>query len=130
MRHHGRRITRIHHRSGMCRPSRKGLLPMIEIRDPRLTTRMRTPAAAAAMLSVCVAATACSMEETALRQITPNAVVYIDGWDQDGDRGDRALVEQKPSGMWVLPAYAPFRDRSGGGFTVRVTLDPKRGFVV
>src|SRR6201991_3688501 len=94
MRHHGRRITRIHHRSGMCRPSRKGLLPMIEIRDPRLTTRMRTPAAAAAMLSVCVAATACSMEETALRQITPNAVVYIDGWDQDGDRGDRALVER------------------------------------
>ncbi|WP_344397785.1 hypothetical protein [Actinomadura alba] len=91
---------------------------------------MRAPGAAAAMLSVCAAATACSADETALRQITPNAVVYIDGWDQDGDQGDRALVEQKPSGMWVLPANAPFRTRSGGDFTVKVTLDPQRGFVV
>jgi hypothetical protein len=104
---------------------------MVEFRDSRLGTRgMRTPAVAAATLSLCAAAAGCSMEETALRQITPGAVVYIDGWDEDGDLGDRALVEQKPSGMWVLPANAPFRRTSGSDFNVKVTLDPRRGFVV
>ncbi|GAA2454345.1 hypothetical protein GCM10010191_86530 [Actinomadura vinacea] len=72
----------------------------------------------------------CTMENTALRQIQPNATVYIDGWDEDGDTGDRALIEQKPSGMWVVPSNAPFRSTRVNGFTVRVTLDPKRGFLV
>jgi hypothetical protein len=72
----------------------------------------------------------CAAEKTALRQIEPNAVVYIDGWDENADDGDQALVEQKPSGMWVLPIDAPFRTRPEKGFTVKVTLDPKRGFVV
>ncbi|WP_433324499.1 hypothetical protein [Spirillospora sp. CA-294931] len=98
--------------------------------DPRRAARSRTLAGCALLLPVLGLASACSQDETALRQIRPNAVVYIDGWDQDGDRGDRARVEQKPSGMWVLPESAPFRGRPGGEFTVRVTLDPKRGFVV
>ncbi|WP_157963774.1 hypothetical protein [Actinocorallia populi] len=72
----------------------------------------------------------CSAENTALRQISPGATVYIDGWDDSADSGDQALVEQKPSGMWVLPVDAPFRVRSGGDFTVKVTLDSRRGFVV
>lgn len=75
-------------------------------------------------------AAGCSTESTALRQIEPNTTVYIDGWDENGDKGDQALVEQKPSGMWVVPIDAPFRAKRTGDFTVRVTLDPKRGFVI
>ncbi|ACY99328.1 hypothetical protein [Thermomonospora curvata] len=82
------------------------------------------------LAAILVAAAGCSTEKTALRQIQPGATVYIDGWDQDGDRGDQALVEQKPSGMWVVPVDAPFRTRRVGEFTVRITLDPRRGFVI
>lgn len=85
---------------------------------------------AVVLLPVLGLAASCTMENTALRQIQPNATVYIDGWDEDGDTGDRALVERKPSGMWVVPSNAPFRSKRVNGFTVRVTLDPKRGFVV
>src|SRR5262245_1907564 len=93
-------------------------------------TNSRGLAAVAALLPVAGLASACSTEQSALRQIRPGAVVYIDGWDEDADSGDRALVEQKPSGMWVVPSNAPFRSRRVNGFTVRVTLDPKRGFLV
>ncbi|MFD0854774.1 hypothetical protein ACFQ07_21220 [Actinomadura adrarensis] len=86
--------------------------------------------AVVALLPVVALTASCTAEKTALRQIQPNTTVYIDGWDQDADRGDRALVEQKPSGMWVLPSNAPFRTRRGNDFVVRVTLDPRRGFVV
>ncbi|MFC5753214.1 hypothetical protein [Actinomadura rugatobispora] len=85
---------------------------------------------AAALLPVLGLTASCTTENTALRQIQPNATVYIDAWDEDADEGDRALVEQKPSGMWVVPSDAPFRSRRVKGFTVRVTLDPRRGFVV
>jgi hypothetical protein len=85
---------------------------------------------AVALLPVIGLTASCTTENTALRQIPPNATVYIDAWDEDADEGDRALVEQKPSGMWVVPSDAPFRTRRVNGFTVRVTLDPKRGFVV
>ncbi|WP_157995688.1 hypothetical protein [Thermomonospora amylolytica] len=92
---------------------------------------MRHRMTAAAVLPILAAVAGCtSPEQSALRQIQPNATVYIDGWDQDGDEGDRALIERKPSGMWVVPVNAPFRANRVGGFTVRVTLDPKRGFVV
>ncbi|MFB4314994.1 hypothetical protein [Actinomadura sp. 21ATH] len=85
---------------------------------------------AVVLLPVLGLTASCSTENTALRQIQPDTTVYIDGWDEDADAGDRAMVEQKPSGMWVVPANAPFRTRRVGGFTVRVTLDAKRGFVV
>ncbi len=82
------------------------------------------------ILAVLGLAAGCAAENTALRQIEPKTTVYIDGWDENADKGDQALVEQKPSGMWVLPVDAPFRAKRGGGFTVQVTLDPQRGFVV
>lgn len=92
---------------------------------------MRSRMLSAAMLLPILGLTAsCGTETTALRQIQPNTTVYIDGWAENADEGDRALVEQKPSGMWVIPSNAPFRIRRTGGFTVRVVLDPKRGFVV
>ncbi|REE95919.1 hypothetical protein [Thermomonospora umbrina] len=92
---------------------------------------MRYTTLTATVLSVLAVTTACSStENSALRQIQPNTTVYIDGYNQAGDEGDRALVEQKPSGMWVVPIDAPFRASRVGGFTVRVTLDPRRGFVV
>jgi hypothetical protein len=87
-------------------------------------------ASAVVLLPVLGLTASCTTENTALRQIQPNTTVYIDGWDEDADAGDRAMVEQKPSGMWVVLSNAPFRNRRVGGFTVRVTLDPKRGFVV
>jgi hypothetical protein len=86
--------------------------------------------ATAAVIAVLLGTASCTVENTALRQIPPNAQVYIDGWDEDADKGDQALIEQKPSGMWVVPINAPFRTTRVNGFTVRVTLDPKRGFVV
>ncbi|MEW2354644.1 hypothetical protein [Spirillospora sp. NPDC029432] len=85
---------------------------------------------AVVLLPVVGLTASCTTENTALRQIQPDMTVYIDGWDEDADAGDRAMVERKPSGMWVVPANAPFRTRRVGGFTVRVTLDAKRGFVV
>lgn len=84
----------------------------------------------AVLLPVLGLTVSCTTESTALRQIQPNATVYIDAWNEEADAGDRALVEQKPSGMWVVPSNAPFRTSRVNGFTVRVTLDPKRGFVV
>ncbi len=93
------------------------------------TWRARSTGVAGA-LAVLGLVAGCATENTALRQISPGATVYIDGWDEKADDGDQALVEQKPSGMWVLPVDAPFRTRPGKGFTVKVTLDAQRGFVV
>ncbi|QFG24290.1 hypothetical protein [Actinomadura sp. WMMB 499] len=93
---------------------------------------MRTSLRSAAALLPVLALTAACQEqpENALRQIQPGTTVYIDGWDQDGDYGDRALVEQKYSKMWVIPQNAPFRYSRSGGFTVQVKLDARRGFVI
>ena len=74
-------------------------------------------AAAAPVLGACGAA-----DNSELRQIKPGNTVYIDGWDEDGDRGDQAQVEQKPSGLWVVPLQAHFRQAKGNGFDVRVEL--------
>ncbi|GGU98356.1 hypothetical protein GCM10010182_13700 [Actinomadura cremea] len=86
---------------------------------------------AAALLPILALTVACQNEpENALRQIQPGTTVYIDGWDQDGDVGDQALVEQKFSKMWVVPQNAPFRYSRTGSFTVAVKLDARRGFVI
>ncbi|HET8670990.1 MAG TPA: hypothetical protein VFM05_10295, partial [Candidatus Saccharimonadales bacterium] len=71
-------------------------------------------------------------DPTSIRLLQPNkdVSVYIDGWDEGGDAGDRALVERKPSGMWVLPLNAAYSTTKTGGFTVEIRLDPARGFVV
>ncbi len=53
--------------------------------------------------------TACGSDNSELRQISPGTVVYIDAWDENGDRGDQAQVEQKPSGLWVVPLQSHFR---------------------
>ncbi|MFD0900914.1 hypothetical protein [Actinomadura sediminis] len=86
---------------------------------------------AAALLPVLALTVACQDQpENALWQIQPGMTVYIDGWDQDNEVGDQALVEQKSSQMWVIPRNAEFRYSPGGGFTVEVKLDRARGFVV
>ncbi|RSN67788.1 MULTISPECIES: hypothetical protein [Actinomadura] len=87
--------------------------------------------AAAACLPVLTMAAACPNEPlNALWQIQPGMTVYIDGWDQDNEVGDQALVEQKTSQMWVIPRDAEFRNSRSNGFTVEVQLDRRRGFVV
>ncbi|BCJ70271.1 hypothetical protein [Polymorphospora rubra] len=65
---------------------------------------------------------ACGQDNSELRQIGPGTTVYIDAWDEDADRGDQALIEQKPSGLWVVPLQAPFRRTKGGRFDVQVEL--------
>ncbi|OLT29565.1 hypothetical protein BJF79_10580 [Actinomadura sp. CNU-125] len=87
--------------------------------------------AIAALVPVLALTAACqSGPDNALWQIQPGMTVYIDGWDQDGDVGDRALVEQKTSKMWVVPRDAPFTYSPRNGFTVEVKLDAARGFAV
>lgn len=91
---------------------------------------MRFGVLVVALLPVLGVLSGCSEEKSALRQIRPDSVVYIDGWDDRTDWGDRALVEQKPSGLWVIPLDAPFRATRSKRFDVQVKLDPARGFVV
>ncbi|MDR7275905.1 hypothetical protein [Catenuloplanes atrovinosus] len=79
------------------------------------------------VLLVAVAATpvlgACgATDNSELRQIKPGSAVYVDAWDETGDRGDQAQVERKPSGLWVVPLQAHFRQTKGKGFDVRVEL--------
>ncbi len=70
-------------------------------------------------------------DESALGQIKPGQTVYADLWKEDNDEGDRALVEQKPSGLWVIDTSVHFRDKREGVFDVEVTLDKTTGqFVV
>jgi hypothetical protein len=71
-------------------------------------------------------------DPTSIRLLKPDATksVFIDGWDQNAEKGDRALVEQKPSKMWVIPLDAEYRTTKQGEFTVEIVLDPARGYVI
>lgn len=87
--------------------------------------------AALSLLATGVALTACSTDQTALGQIAPGQTVFADLWDEDGDKGDQALVEQKPSGMWIVDVSVHFASSRKGGFDVEVRLDAESGtFVV
>ena len=41
-------------------------------------------------------------DTSALGQIKPGETVFADLWNEDNETGDEALVEQKPSGLWVI----------------------------
>jgi hypothetical protein len=93
----------------------------------------RTARIALALLGVTAlafTATACAEEETtALRQVQPPkagqqpVTVFIDGWDNDGDKGDKALVEFKPElDTWVIPNEAAFRSTKQGDYVVELQL--------
>jgi hypothetical protein len=71
-------------------------------------------------------------EPTSIRLLQPDkdTSVFIDGWDQGGKAGDEALVEKKPSGMWVIPLNAEYRTTKQGEFTVEIRLVPDRGYVI
>lgn len=86
-------------------------------------SRKRFPAWLISAVVVLCTLGACAAEDaTELRQIAPGTVVYVDAWDEDGDRGDQAQIERKPSGLWVVPLQAHFRTRKADGFDVRVEL--------
>lgn len=80
--------------------------------------------------TLALGATACAEEDTsALRQVQPPkagqqpVTVFIDGWDNDSDKGDKALVEYKPElGTWVIPNEAAFRTTKQGDFVVELKL--------
>lgn len=65
-----------------------------------------------------------------VRQVRPGTTVYIDGWDESGDDGDQALVEQKPSGLWVISLDSDFRWQPSDEFQVAVTLDDDGRWIV
>jgi hypothetical protein len=71
-------------------------------------------------------------DPTSIRLLQPNAErsVFIDGWEQANEAGDEALVEQKQSGMWVIPLNAEYRNNKTGEFTVEIRLDPAKGFII
>lgn len=93
----------------------------------RRSTRItRSALALLGVITLALTATACAEEDTtALRQIQPGQTVFIRGYDQDADKGDRAQVEQKPSNLWVIPEETEFRTTKQGDFKVEVTLDDK-----
>jgi hypothetical protein len=72
----------------------------------------------------------CATENNILRTITPGTTVYIAGWDDRADKGDQALIEQKPSGLWVVPLDAYYLMQPDAQHTVRVTLTPEGRFRV
>ncbi|GAA3749824.1 hypothetical protein [Salinactinospora qingdaonensis] len=85
----------------------------------------------AVIVLVALVASGCApRDDGILRQIPPGTTVYIDGWDEHGDKGDQALVEQKPSKLWVVPMDAPYRNKRSGDFTVEITLNNEGVFVV
>jgi hypothetical protein len=89
----------------------------------KLTAGKRSLAVLLAAVATTPMLSACGGTDTSeLRQIKPGTTVYIDAWDEDGERGDRAQVERKPSGLWVVPLQAHFRQAKGKGFEVRVEL--------
>lgn len=82
-------------------------------------------------------ATACADEDTsALRMVQPpkyntalpaseNYVkVFIDGWNDDGDKGDKAEIEKKAdlNDTWVIPNEAAYRTSKQGDFVVELRL--------
>lgn len=91
----------------------------------------RVVALALAALTAGITLTGCSGQDTsALGQITPGSTVYVDLWNENGEAGDQAELEKKPSGMWVINTAANFRATRDGDFQVEITLDPRRGYVV
>lgn len=82
--------------------------------------------------AVLVSGSGCtSRDESALAQIQPGQTVFADLWKEDNGEGDRALVEQKPSGLWVIDTSVHFRTTRQGVFDVKITLDPATGqFIV
>jgi hypothetical protein len=104
---------------------------------------MRRMFAAAALVVGLSPLVACGGEtdDGVLRQVARGTTVCIDGWDEEGDAGDRAVVERKPrdeklkEDAWVVPIAVPFRypdakDKCGGNFDVKVYVLPRGGYRV
>jgi hypothetical protein len=66
-------------------------------------------------------------DTSALGQIKPGETVFADLWNEDNETGDEALVEQKPSGLWVIDTSVNFRNTRKDNFDVQVTLDKTTG---
>lgn len=92
---------------------------------------MRTLMRVCALLAVFgVLLTGCAAENNLLRNIPPGTTVWIDAWDENEETGDEAQVEQKPSGLWVLPLDARYALQSDTMHTVKVTLTKDGRFVI
>lgn len=72
----------------------------------------------------------CGTAPVVVRNQSAGSTFFIDGWDQAGEEGDQALVEKKPSGLWVIAKEAPTSPIRTGEFQVEVRLDPANGFTV
>jgi len=84
----------------------------------------------ASLLAGALALAGCGRDTTALGQIQPGDTVYADLWNEDADEGDQALVEQKPSGLWVIDTSVHFREKRSGDYVVEIMLDPELGTFV
>lgn len=93
-------------------------------------SRAAFTAAAVSVLGILAMGSSCGPDRSALGQIRPGTTVFADLWDESADEGDQALIERKPSGLWVLDTSAPFRPVRGGVFDVEVRLDPDGRFLV
>lgn len=74
--------------------------------------------------------TGCTTENNLLRNVAPGTTVYIDAFYEQGEVGDQAQVEQKPSGLWVLPLDARYTLQPDAQHTVKVTLTRDGRFVI
>ncbi|HEU4914828.1 MAG TPA: hypothetical protein VFT16_05535 [Candidatus Saccharimonadales bacterium] len=66
-------------------------------------------------------------DDSALGQIKPGQTVFADLWNEDNQAGDEALVEQKPSGLWVIDTSVNFRGKRQKNFDVQIKLDKATG---
>lgn len=93
--------------------------------------------AATGVIALALGSTACTNEDTtALRQVQPPkfdaskkpeanyVTVFIDGWNEDGDKGDKAEIEKKAglNDTWVIPNEAAYRTTRQGDFKVELRL--------
>lgn len=92
--------------------------------------RRLVPALLAAAVSL-MGVVGCSSDNgpdpTILRNVPPGETVYADLWDEEGDEGDRALLERNLNDVWVVPEEAETFPRSREGADVRMEVTVDRG---
>lgn len=88
------------------------------------------------LLVLAVPVVACGAKDNGtVRLAQLGSTFCIDAWDEDGERGDEALVERKVgediiTDAFVIPADAPIRYTCGGEFDTKIELSEDGTYTV